>query len=77
MSLGGVCKCYQCRVIFDHPLTFVFVFVFFRKYIHRVICQSGVAVTESFFQVEPEEKARKLARFFGYTGDSDQGVLGK
>uniref|UniRef100_A0A182JPS1 carboxylesterase n=1 Tax=Anopheles christyi TaxID=43041 RepID=A0A182JPS1_9DIPT len=46
-----------------------------RKYIHRVICQSGVAVTESFFQVEPEEKARKLARFFGYTGDSDQGVL--
>uniref|UniRef100_A0A182Q029 Carboxylic ester hydrolase n=1 Tax=Anopheles farauti TaxID=69004 RepID=A0A182Q029_9DIPT len=46
-----------------------------RKYIHRVICQSGVAVTDSFFQVEPEEKARKLARFFGYTGDSDQGVL--
>uniref|UniRef100_A0A182NJS3 carboxylesterase n=1 Tax=Anopheles dirus TaxID=7168 RepID=A0A182NJS3_9DIPT len=46
-----------------------------RKYIHRVICQSGVAVSDSFFQVEPEEKARKLARFFGYTGDSDQGVL--
>ena len=52
-------------------------YFFFRKYIHRVICQSGVAVTESFFQVEPEEKARKLARFFGYTGDSDQGVLGE
>ncbi|XP_053674709.1 uncharacterized protein LOC128725016 [Anopheles nili] len=46
-----------------------------QKYIHRVICQSGVAVSDSFFQVEPEEKARKLARFFGYTGDSDQGVL--
>ncbi|XP_052895909.1 uncharacterized protein LOC128303096 [Anopheles moucheti] len=46
-----------------------------RKYIHRAICQSGVAVTDSFFQVEPEVKARKLARFFGYTGDTDQGVL--
>uniref|UniRef100_A0A182PTX2 carboxylesterase n=1 Tax=Anopheles epiroticus TaxID=199890 RepID=A0A182PTX2_9DIPT len=46
------------------------------KYIHRVICQSGVSATESFFQVQPEEKARKLARYFGYTGDSDQGVLG-
>lgn len=46
-----------------------------RKYIQRVICQSGVAVTDSFFQVEPEEKARKLARFFGYTGDDDKGVL--
>ncbi|XP_053664049.1 uncharacterized protein LOC128713213 [Anopheles marshallii] len=46
-----------------------------RKYIHRAICQSGVAITDSFFQVEPEVKARKLARFFGYTGDSDQGVL--
>ncbi|XP_050076140.1 uncharacterized protein LOC126563537 [Anopheles maculipalpis] len=46
-----------------------------RKYVHRVICQSGVAVTDSFFQVEPEEKARKLARFFGYTGDDDKGVL--
>ncbi|XP_049298366.1 uncharacterized protein LOC125771618 [Anopheles funestus] len=46
-----------------------------RKYIHRVICQSGVAITDSFFQVEPEEKARKLGRFFGYTGNTDQGVL--
>ncbi|XP_052860074.1 esterase B1-like [Anopheles cruzii] len=46
-----------------------------RKYFHRVICQSGVACSDSFFQVEPLEKARKLARFFGYTGDSDEGSL--
>ncbi|XP_050097091.1 uncharacterized protein LOC126578507 [Anopheles aquasalis] len=46
-----------------------------RKYIQRVICQSGVACSDSFFQIEPQEKARKLARFFGYTGDSDQGAL--
>uniref|UniRef100_A0AAG5D1N2 Carboxylic ester hydrolase n=1 Tax=Anopheles atroparvus TaxID=41427 RepID=A0AAG5D1N2_ANOAO len=46
-----------------------------RKYFQRVICQSGVACSDAFFQVEPVEKARKLARFFGYTGDSDQGVL--
>uniref|UniRef100_A0A182PSD6 Uncharacterized protein n=1 Tax=Anopheles epiroticus TaxID=199890 RepID=A0A182PSD6_9DIPT len=37
--------------------------------------KSGVTVTESFFQVKQEEKARQLARYFGYTGDSDQGVL--
>uniref|UniRef100_A0A2M3Z455 Carboxylic ester hydrolase n=1 Tax=Anopheles braziliensis TaxID=58242 RepID=A0A2M3Z455_9DIPT len=46
-----------------------------RKYFQRAICQSGVACTDSFFQTDPLEKARKLARFFGYTGDSDQGAL--
>lgn len=38
---------------------------------------SGVMCTESDFQVEPEEKARKLARLLGYRGTSDNDVLGK
>ncbi|XP_055624037.1 acetylcholinesterase-like [Toxorhynchites rutilus septentrionalis] len=46
-----------------------------RKYFHRVICQSGDACTESAFQVDPEGKARKLARLLGCTGDSDEDVL--
>ncbi|XP_055624036.1 acetylcholinesterase-like [Toxorhynchites rutilus septentrionalis] len=46
-----------------------------RKYFHRVICQSGDSCTESAFQVDPEGKARKLARLLGCTGDSDEDVL--
>lgn len=49
----------------------------FRQYFNRAICQSGVVCTESFFQVEPSTKARKLAKALGYRGDSDLGVLGK
>lgn len=46
-----------------------------RQYFNRAICQSGVVCTESFFQVEPSTKARKLAKALGYRGDSDLGVL--
>uniref|UniRef100_A0A8D8ND92 carboxylesterase n=2 Tax=Culex pipiens TaxID=7175 RepID=A0A8D8ND92_CULPI len=46
-----------------------------RQYFHRAICMSGVMCTESDFQVEPEEKARKLARLLGYRGTSDNDVL--
>ncbi|XP_058813020.1 juvenile hormone esterase-like [Topomyia yanbarensis] len=46
-----------------------------RKYFHRVICQSGDACTESVLQVDPTEKARRLARCLGYKGNSDQGAL--
>ncbi|XP_058827949.1 uncharacterized protein LOC131687875 [Topomyia yanbarensis] len=46
-----------------------------RKYFHRVICQSGDSCTESALQVEPTEKARRLARYLGYKGDSDQEAL--
>ncbi|XP_058456715.1 uncharacterized protein LOC131434085 [Malaya genurostris] len=46
-----------------------------RKYFHRVICQSGDSCTDYAFQVDPEEKARALARMLGYTGNSDQEVL--
>ncbi|XP_021699614.1 esterase B1 isoform X2 [Aedes aegypti] len=45
-----------------------------RAYFKRAICQSGVVCTDSFFQVEPEEKARKLAKILGYKGCSDLGV---
>ncbi|XP_062708045.1 acetylcholinesterase-like [Aedes albopictus] len=45
-----------------------------RKYFKRAICQSGVVCTDSFFQVDPEKKARKLAKLLGYKGCSDDGV---
>ncbi|XP_055537564.1 acetylcholinesterase-like [Wyeomyia smithii] len=45
-----------------------------RKYFNRAICQSGVVCTESFFQVDPANKARKLAKALGYRGNSDVGV---
>ncbi|XP_055612207.1 esterase E4-like [Uranotaenia lowii] len=46
-----------------------------RKYFNRVICQSGVACYESFFQKDPSIKARKLAQCLGYTGQDDAKVL--
>lgn len=46
-----------------------------RKYFHRVICQSGIPSSETFFQTAGSEKARKLAAIFGYTGDSDEEAL--
>nr|XP_029728675.1 acetylcholinesterase-like [Aedes albopictus] len=46
-----------------------------RKYFHKVICQSGVACSESFFQVDAANKARKLAKVFGYDGNDDSKVL--
>ncbi|XP_058827950.1 uncharacterized protein LOC131687876 [Topomyia yanbarensis] len=45
-----------------------------RKYFNRAICQSGVVCTESFFQVDPAGKARKLAKALGYQGNCDVGV---
>ncbi|XP_055537566.1 esterase B1-like [Wyeomyia smithii] len=46
-----------------------------RKYFHRVICQSGIPSSETFFQSSGSEKARKLAEIAGYTGDSDAEAL--
>ncbi|XP_001655126.3 esterase B1 [Aedes aegypti] len=46
-----------------------------RKYFHKVICQSGVACSESFFQQDPANKARKHAQMFGYDGNDDTKVL--
>lgn len=46
-----------------------------RKYFHRVICQSGIPCTETFFQTSGDEKARKLAKLLGYEGNSDKEVL--
>ncbi|XP_055612209.1 venom carboxylesterase-6-like [Uranotaenia lowii] len=47
-----------------------------RKFFHRVICQSGTACTSSSsLQLNPEGKARKLAKLLGYSGTSDQEVL--
>ncbi|XP_065077764.1 esterase B1-like [Ochlerotatus camptorhynchus] len=45
-----------------------------RKYFNRAICQSGIVCTKSFFQTDPEQKARKLAKILGYKGNCDQGV---
>ncbi|XP_001866330.2 esterase E4 [Culex quinquefasciatus] len=46
-----------------------------RKYFHRVILKSGDACTESVFQLDPEEKVRKLARLLGYRGTTDREVF--
>ncbi|XP_039434926.1 esterase E4-like [Culex pipiens pallens] len=46
-----------------------------RKYFHRVILKSGDACTESVFQLDPEEKARKLAKLLGCRGSTDREVL--
>uniref|UniRef100_A0A8D8CQM8 Carboxylic ester hydrolase n=1 Tax=Culex pipiens TaxID=7175 RepID=A0A8D8CQM8_CULPI len=46
-----------------------------RKYFHRVICQSGIPCTETFFQTSGNEKARKLVKLLGYEGDSDKEAL--
>ncbi|XP_038114649.1 esterase B1 [Culex quinquefasciatus] len=46
-----------------------------RKYFHRIICQSGDACTDSVFQLDPEEKARKLAQLLGCRGSTDRDVL--
>lgn len=46
-----------------------------RKYFHKVICQSGVACSESFFQKDAADKARNLAKHLGYNGNDDSKVL--
>lgn len=46
-----------------------------RKYFHRVVCQSGVACTSSFFQTDASNKARELAKIFGYNGNDDAKAL--
>ncbi|XP_053689444.1 esterase B1-like [Sabethes cyaneus] len=46
-----------------------------RKYFHRVICQSGIPSSETFFQTSGSVKARKLAETLGYVGDSDEEAL--
>ncbi|XP_053686889.1 esterase B1-like [Sabethes cyaneus] len=46
-----------------------------RKYFQRVICQSGVTCSETFFQSNASEEARKLAMSLGCKGDSDEEVL--
>ncbi|XP_065091097.1 esterase B1-like isoform X1 [Ochlerotatus camptorhynchus] len=46
-----------------------------RKYFNRIICQSGIPATETFFQTSGNEKARKLAKLLGYHGTSDDEAL--
>ncbi|XP_062534699.1 esterase B1-like [Armigeres subalbatus] len=45
------------------------------KYFNRIICQSGIPSTETFFQIAGDEKARKLAKLLGYDGSSDDEAL--
>ncbi|XP_029728682.2 esterase B1 [Aedes albopictus] len=45
------------------------------QYFNRVICQSGIPSTETFFQTAGDEKARALAKILGYNGSSDAEVL--
>ncbi|XP_053663732.1 esterase B1-like [Anopheles marshallii] len=46
-----------------------------RQYFHKAIAQSATIFADLIFQTEPEERARSLARIFGYEGTSDDGVL--
>ncbi|XP_062534697.1 esterase B1-like [Armigeres subalbatus] len=45
------------------------------KYFNRIICQSGIPSTETFFQTTGDEKARKLAKLLGCIGSSDAEAL--
>ncbi|XP_050073000.1 uncharacterized protein LOC126561097 [Anopheles maculipalpis] len=47
-----------------------------RQYFHKAIAQSATIFADLIYQTEPEERARSLARVFGYEGTSDEGVLG-
>uniref|UniRef100_A0A182M1Y5 Carboxylic ester hydrolase n=1 Tax=Anopheles culicifacies TaxID=139723 RepID=A0A182M1Y5_9DIPT len=46
-----------------------------RQYFHKAIAQSATIFADLIYQTEPEERARSLARIFGYEGTSDEGVL--
>ncbi|XP_055624038.1 cholinesterase 2-like [Toxorhynchites rutilus septentrionalis] len=46
-----------------------------RKHFHRVICQSGVACSESFFQSDGNDRALRLAKSLGYEGNDLQIAL--
>uniref|UniRef100_A0A182K987 carboxylesterase n=1 Tax=Anopheles christyi TaxID=43041 RepID=A0A182K987_9DIPT len=46
-----------------------------RPYFHKAIAQSATIFADLIYQTEPEERARSLARLFGYEGTSDEGVL--
>ncbi|XP_058463057.1 acetylcholinesterase-like [Malaya genurostris] len=42
-----------------------------RQYFHKAICQSGCSIMEWVMQLDPEEKARTLAKLIGCPGNSD------
>uniref|UniRef100_A0AAG5DFA7 carboxylesterase n=1 Tax=Anopheles atroparvus TaxID=41427 RepID=A0AAG5DFA7_ANOAO len=46
-----------------------------RQYFHKAIAQSATVFADLIYQSEPEERARSLARIFGYEGTSDDGAL--
>lgn len=47
-----------------------------RKYFHKLILQSGVALHEWAIERHPEEKTRKLAKLLGCTSDDPHEILG-
>lgn len=48
---------------------------FFRKLINKIICQSGTALLDWGFQVEPEKKAIKLAEELSCKSNSPEDIL--
>uniref|UniRef100_A0A182N7N7 Carboxylic ester hydrolase n=1 Tax=Anopheles dirus TaxID=7168 RepID=A0A182N7N7_9DIPT len=46
-----------------------------RQFFHKAIAQSATIFADLIYQAEPEDRARSLARLFGYEGSSDEGVL--
>ncbi|XP_055528121.1 esterase E4-like isoform X2 [Wyeomyia smithii] len=45
-----------------------------RQYFHKAICQSGCSIMEWVMQLNPEEKARTLAKLIGCKGENDADV---
>ncbi|XP_058178102.1 esterase B1-like [Anopheles ziemanni] len=46
-----------------------------RPFFHKAIAQSATVFADLIYQNEPENRARSLARIFGYEGSSDEGAL--
>ncbi|XP_058828225.1 uncharacterized protein LOC131688090 [Topomyia yanbarensis] len=46
-----------------------------RQYFHKAICQSGCSIMEWVMQLNPEEKARTLAKLIGCPGERDEDVF--
>ncbi|XP_050094048.1 uncharacterized protein LOC126576786 [Anopheles aquasalis] len=46
-----------------------------KKLFQKTIAQSATIFSDLVYQTEPEERARSLARIFGYEGTSDEGAL--
>lgn len=57
-----------------HFVCLVFM-IFYRKYFHKVIAQSGTAFNQWVFQKNPEDRSRKLAYLLGCPSNADDALI--